>query len=80
MATGIVKPDQPLPVMSCTIPQHEDTPLVNDMRGMSSAHLWRTVGPGILYVPMHPVSTFNCRIRALWQRIVVAIMRISSVD
>ena len=42
--------------------------------------LWRAVGPRVLYAPTHAVSTFNCEIRALWQRMMVAVMRVSSVD
>ena len=40
----------------------------------SETSLWRAVGPGALYAPMYAVSTFNCEIRAQWQRIVVAVM------
>ena len=46
----------------------------------SETSLWRAVGPRVLYAPIHAVSTFNCEIRALWQRIVVAVTRISLVD
>ena len=38
MASGIVRSDPSLPAASCTIPPHEDTPLANGKRGMSSAH------------------------------------------
>ena len=38
MASGIVRSDPPLPAASCIIPPHEDTPLANGKRGMSSDH------------------------------------------
>ena len=38
MASGIVRSDPPLPTASCIIPPHEDTPLANGKRGMSSDH------------------------------------------
>ena len=38
MASGIVRSDPPLPPASCIIPPHEDTPLANGKRGMSSDH------------------------------------------
>ena len=46
----------------------------------SETSLWRAVGPGVLYAPIHAVSTFNCEIRALWQRMIVAVIRVSLVD
>ena len=46
----------------------------------SETSLWRAVGPRVLYAPIHGVSTFSCKIRALWQRMIVAVMRVSSVD
>ena len=38
MASGIVRSDPPLPAAPCIIPPHEDTPLANGKRGMSSDH------------------------------------------
>ena len=38
MASGIVRSDPPLPAASCIIPPHEDTPLANGKRVMSSDH------------------------------------------
>ena len=37
-------------------------------------YVWRAVGPRVLYTPIHAVSTFNCEIRALWQRMIVAVL------
>ena len=46
----------------------------------SETSLWRAVGPGVLYALTYAVLTFNCEIRALWQRMIVAVMQVSSVD
>ena len=46
----------------------------------SHLYMWCAVGPGVLYAPIHTVSTFNCEIRTLWQRMIVAVMRVSLVD
>ena len=38
MASSIVRSDPPFPAASCIIPPHEDTPLANGKRGMSTDH------------------------------------------
>ena len=50
------------------------------LHGRVAELVWHAVGPRVLYAPTHAVSTLNCEIRALWQRIIVAVMRVSSVD